>query len=366
MAAQGFEVSHLCPQSGDEPIGKWSRGGVEIVTYPRRDGLIGRIQQLFKLYGMARGLDADAYHCNEVDSWVIGAALKLTRKKYCVVDIHEDYPSTVSEGRLPKFLRPIAAMGVRILYRALIPLTDKIVVAKKSVMPDFKAASEKIVIVQNFSPLSALASNANTPTLPQKRHKKPITIVHLGLFSKLRGWPQLLAALEMMGDTVTEYDVRLEIIGMINDGSEQDFWAKCDLLKIRDRATVRNWMPFEEAFALLQKSDIGVVLFQPGIRNHIFALPHKMFDYMLARLPILIPDCALEIRDIVEDNECGLLVDSGDPASIASALTQLIKSPEQRAQMGARGRQAVMDKFNWEAEAKKLVELYSGGPVVNQ
>jgi hypothetical protein len=67
---------------------------------------------------------------------------------------------------------------------SLILFTDRIVPAKKSVEPDFKARFDKKILVQNFSPLSGLNFNVE-----QRKNKLPgedLVIVHLGLFGKRR------------------------------------------------------------------------------------------------------------------------------------------------------------------------------------
>jgi glycosyltransferase involved in cell wall biosynthesis len=354
LARVGFDVVHLCPA---EHAGRSRVDDVDIVTYTRRPGLWGRLINLVGLYRMASALDAHVYHCNEVDSWVVGAFLAIMRRKICIVDIHEDYPSTISEGRFPRLLRPLIGWSLRLLYRGLTPFTAAIVVAKRSVAQDFAHAPEKIVEVRNFVPQSALAESS-VATVPSASESNTVTLIHLGLFSRLRGWPQLLEAMARLGPLLNRYDVRLKIIGEINDGSFEDFWLKSHALDLSGRVFIQGWMRFGEAFEQLVQADIGLVLFQPGIRNHVFALPHKMFDYMLAGLPIIIPEIAEEIRDIVSDTRCGLLVDSANPESIANALKRLIVDPELRREMGARGRKAVLECYNWEAEAQRLIDLY--------
>ena len=47
-----------------------------------------------------------------------------------------------------------------------------------------------------------------------------------------------------------------------------------------------------------------------------------------------------------------------DPAAIAGAIAQLA-DPGLRARMGDLGRAAVLQKFNWETEAEKLLAMYA-------
>lgn len=348
LASQGFDVTHLCPGK-DEEAG--IEKGVRIITYPRRVGLLGRIAQLYRLYCDAAQVDADVYHCNEVDSWAVGALLKAFRGKGCVFDVHEDYPSTFAQSRFPSWMHPLVEMLVRGAFLALSPLTDKFVLAKQTVSTDFRVADSRKLLVRNFTPRSNLAT---TPERTDTDNDGWIRLVHLGLFSKIRGWPQLLDAMAMM----RHRKVCLEVIGEINDGTGDEFKARVRELKLADRVTVHDWMPFENAFRRLRAANVGLVVFQPGIQNHVYAMPHKMFDYMAAELAVICPNFAVEVAPIVEREECGLLIDPSDPSDIAEKLDLLAASPGMAREMGRRGRRSVAEKYNWEAEAEALIELY--------
>jgi glycosyltransferase involved in cell wall biosynthesis len=349
LAAAGFRVTHLCPHPGEGPVA-WTRDGVAIRTFPRPRGIVGRALAIPRLAWRARALGADVLHCNEVDSWLAGLLAKaLSRGRRCAVfDVHEHYPSAFAESRFPQPLRPIVAAGLRLLFRALTPATDRIVFAKRSVAPDFPGAGDRGVLVQNFSPRAALAGVAR----PARAAGAPLALIHVGLVSRLRGWPQLLAAMARV-DT----PVRLHVIGTFNDDSEADFHAEAARLGLATRIRHDAWMPFPDMLAACAAADIGLVLFQPGTQNHVFASPHKLFDYWLAGLPVIAPEFAVEVRDFMAEAEGGLLVDPGDPAAIAGAITRLADAGL-RARLGENGRQAVLGRFNWEIEAEKLLAMY--------
>ncbi len=63
---------------------------------------------------------------------------------------------------------------------------------------------------------------------------------------------------------------------------------------------------------------------------------------------------------IVEDRKCGWWV-GNEPQVLAKALAEMMSlSDEARAEMGARGRALVEEKYTWEAVAKKMVKAYEG------
>ena len=117
-------------------------------------------------------------------------------------------------------------------------------------------------------------------------------------------------------------------------------------------------MPLKEMRRQLGEADTGLILFQPGIQNHIFAMPHKMFDYMRERLPVILPEFAVEVAPIVREEECGILLDPSEPQAIAAALDRLAADPELRKRLGENGRRAVFRRYNWEREFEKLLAVY--------
>jgi glycosyltransferase involved in cell wall biosynthesis len=88
-------------------------------------------------------------------------------------------------------------------------------------------------------------------------------------------------------------------------------------------------------------------------------MPHKLFDYMRESKPVIVPGFSLEVERIVRESECGLLVDVTNPQAIADAALQLLRDPELSARLGANGRNAVEEKYNWQAEEKVLLEAFA-------
>lgn len=348
MANAGHEVIHLCP--GD--VGSLEKQGVKIITFPPPRNLLNRALKLPMLFIMGGNIDADCYHCNEVDSWVVGVLLKIFRRKRCIFDVHEHYPSTFSERRFPVWLRPLVYNLVRLVFLLLTPFTDKLVLAKETVSSDFLCSKQKKILVRNFTPLSGIGF-AGQRSLPTDS-ELPVTLVHLGLINKARGWGQVLKALDKMKCK----NVRLEVIGTFDDGSRCEFDAAVKSFDLVGRIEVYDWMPFDKAFEHLVKAHIGLVVFQPGILNHVYAMPHKMFDYMAAGMAVICPEFAVEIAPIVRESGCGLLVDSSSVENLAQAIDYMVSSPAVLMDMGRKGQIAVREKYNWEEEAKKLVEIY--------
>ena len=78
---------------------------------------------------------------------------------------------------------------------------------------------------------------------------------------------------------------------------------------------------------------------------------------MAAGLPVIASNFPLW-KEIVEKNKCGICVNPLSPREIAAAINWMLQNPTDAAEMGRNGRKAVLEKYNWEAESKKLIKFY--------
>jgi len=84
----------------------------------------------------------------------------------------------------------------------------------------------------------------------------------------------------------------------------------------------------------------------------------KMFEYMSAGLPVIASDFN-SWREIIEGNNCGICVNPLDPKEIADAIKYIINNPKEAKQMGENGKKAILEKYNWSIEEKKLFRVYN-------
>jgi glycosyltransferase involved in cell wall biosynthesis len=339
LAAAGWRVLHLCPGTAAPE----QHAGVVIRPYRRGPGWRGRLLGLPALARRARASGAAVLHASEPDAWA--AALWAARggRARVVLDVHEHYPSRL-DNRLPAPLRPLARGALRLACRIMAARADAVVLAKDGLAADYAAAPCR-VSVRNYAAGACVA--------PRRHEAGPLTLLHLGALGRERGAFTMLEALARCPP-----GTRLKLVGRFTDGSEPAFRARAAALGLADRVEHRGWLPhamaLEEAAA---SADIGLVLFQPGLENHRLALPHKLFDFMLAGLPVIAPAFATEVASVVNGAGNGLLVDSADPAAVAGAVAELA-CPLRRSRLARRGREAARGRFGWAAEAERLVALY--------
>jgi glycosyltransferase involved in cell wall biosynthesis len=64
------------------------------------------------------------------------------------------------------------------------------------------------------------------------------------------------------------------------------------------------------------------------------------------------------IRQVVEEAQCGIFAQPGDPTAIANAIQILYRHPEQCNKMGLNGRVYVERYFNRQETARQLMEVF--------
>ncbi len=104
-------------------------------------------------------------------------------------------------------------------------------------------------------------------------------------------------------------------------------------------------------------ADIGVQPIENTCLNHFTTDSNKLFEYVIAGLPVVASDLP-EIRKVVGENDLGLLVPPGDSLALVSALQTLVDD----APLRERYRQASVvaaKELNWEQQEHKLTELYA-------
>ena len=339
LAEAGFRVRHLAPGTPAGPMAH----GVETISHgPAPRGWRTRLARIPALARAAAAARPAVIQAHEPDSWVAGLIAARTCGARVVLYVHEHYPSRL-DPHLPALLRPMARWALRLACRAMAALADRVVVAKDG-LDDAFGGPGRCVPVRNYA----------TPVRVTPRHhsERPLRLVHLGALGRARGAFTMLDVLACL-----PADATLVLVGRITDDSEAAFLAATRSRGLAPRVTLLPWVPREAALDVASGCDIGLVLFQPGVENHRLALPHKLFDCMLAGLPVIVPDFAGEVAAVVRGAGCGIALDTADAGAIARAVATLA-DPALRQAMGARGRDAALHRFGWPAEAARLVALH--------
>jgi len=316
--------------------------GVNIVDAGASKGRLDRIRNApGRVFAKAVALDADLYHLHDPELIPIGLKLKKLGKQV-IFDSHEDVPrQMLSKPYLNRPMRWGIAQALRFYEVWACKQFDGVIAATPFIRDKFLAINPNSIDINNYPLLDELASAASWP------QKQPV-VCYVGGIGKIRGIVEVTQAMGLVQSAA-----RLQVAGKFSEHDlqqrvqAQPGWQRVDALGFVDRSGVRD---------VLARSMAGLVTLHPVI-NYIDALPVKMFEYMSAGIPVIASDFPLW-REIIAGNDCGLLVDPLNPAQIAEAIDYLVTHAEDAERLGLNGRKAVLERYNWPNEEKKLFGFY--------
>lgn len=127
-------------------------------------------------------------------------------------------------------------------------------------------------------------------------------------------------------------------------------------LGLADRVALFGQIPKKAVLTLLQEASAGYISLRPEPLFRFGVSPNKLFDYMLAGLPVIFAVQAG--NDPVREAGCGVSVDPGDPAAISEGIRALAVLPEaERRAMGERGRAYVRERHGYASLARAYLGL---------
>jgi glycosyltransferase involved in cell wall biosynthesis len=142
---------------------------------------------------------------------------------------------------------------------------------------------------------------------------------------------------------------------IIGDGPMRELWRKAaEDLHISDRVTFTGWLQQDECAPYIHSS-LALVL--PSIYECGGAV---VLEAMASGTPVIATNWGGPADYL--DSSCGFLVDPSSREAIvagfAAAMQQLIDHPELREQLGANGKQRVLQYFDWEKKIDRVLQIY--------
>ncbi|MFN8556584.1 MAG: glycosyltransferase family 4 protein [Dehalococcoidia bacterium] len=343
LAAAGYRVTLLAPADGDADV-----EGVAVRGLARPRRRTGRPLLWLRLMRRALRSRADLYHFHDPELLPLGLLITRLTGRPVVYDAHEYYRNEIAtRGWIPRLLRRPAAELVHAIETLVARRLAAVVAVNEHMAAGFTARGARSVAVHNFPPLSYFRP-AERPTSP-----KPV-VGYVGALTRERGLEIAWEAARLLHTRLPEAEVR--VIGRID-------WSGARVPRDRARwrrdagAVLAGVLPARAIPAALAGMAVGWIPFQPTPNNHR-ALPLKLLEYMAAGLPVVASDVG-QTAAIVRASGCGIVVPAAEARAHADALARLLTDEGVAAAMGARGRAAVLARYSWEAESRRLLDLYA-------
>ncbi len=340
LAGAGYDVTLIAQHERDEVV-----DGVKIVLLPKPDNRFVRMLGIWRLFKLAYAQKADIYHFHDPELLPVGLLLKLLMRGRVIYDVHEDYPKDIlTKYWIPYYLRWLLSLLYTLVERASFFFFDAVFVAGKDIAWHFPRSS-KLTVIGNYPSLE----KARLTEKEKMFDNKPAVAIYIGDLTVDRCAREMVQAINLL-----EGKAKLVLLGTFSDPNLEN--------EIRMTASghveLVGHVPYETVFSYLRESDVGLICFHPN-PNNIAAVwrNRKLFEYMAAGLPVIVSNFPLW-KEIIEENRCGIAVNPLNPKEIAKAVEYIINHSDEAKKMGINGKNAVIEKYNWEKESEKLLAVY--------
>ena len=136
-------------------------------------------------------------------------------------------------------------------------------------------------------------------------------------------------------------DVMLHVYG---DGREFEglrAWARESVV---DNVVFFGNCPKVDVFEALSQADCGFILF-PSAPIMDTASPNKLFDYLAAGAPVAQATQGW-VKQLLEEQNCGLTAPRNDPAALADAIIEIVSDPSRARVMSENARAVARSQFD--------------------
>lgn len=345
LASVGYDVTLIAQNDKEDTV-----DGIKIIPLPKPKN---RWERFFKtdclLYKKALMQKADIYHFHDPEllSWMVKLKKKTGAK--VIYDIHENISGQILDKEwIPEILRKPVSKIYKWREKKLLPLVDWVLLAEDSYLKIYKNY-KNVSIIRNYP----LISNKLLKNEIRLQHNFP-KLVYVGGISKTRGIFEMIGAIKILKQKFKS--IQLKMAGPIEGKIKLRMNNLVKYYGLNENIVFYGKISHPEALQLISTADIGLSLLYP-VPNYIESLPTKLFEYMTAGLPVIASNFPLW-KKIIEGNNCGICVNPTVPKEIAKAIKYLIEHPQEAKKMGENGRRAVLEKYNWENEGKKLLKVY--------
>lgn len=317
----------------------------------RRQGTLAKLTEraalLLKGFQAAGVEKPDIVHANDLDMLPLGWVIARRYGARLLYDAHELW-TDANRGVSDSIVK-----GAYYLERFLARRADAVVAVS-----DFRATAmaellniPKPHVVMNTPYYQALAELEPPPSLHAELGLPAGTriVLYQGRYTDSRGMEEAILSAKYL-----PRDVVLVFRGY--GASESNMRKLVSDENLSKRVFFVPPVSVTEVVRYAIGADIGLIQYKPVNRNNLYAAPNKLFEYMMAGVPMVAADLPY-VRQIVLGEQIGLLFDPFDPVSIAKAINDMLDSPEDLAAMRERSL-AAASRYSWEVEYQKLEAIY--------
>lgn len=281
--------------------------------------------------------------------------VRLFRKCPVVYNAQDLFPDTLSGTGLAKKGGLLWKIGSWVA-RVTLNNTDKIIAIsediKRTLVEEKGIPADKVVVVYNWVDSDAV--------VPIKKEENPLFdkfglsrdkfhVVYAGNLGNAQNINIVVDAAARLRDNE---DVEFVVFG--SGGLENDIRARIETEGLKNLRLL-PLQPVERVKHVYSLGDVCLVSCKEGLGGS--AMPSKTWSILSCGRPVLANFDEGELQMILTKNDLGVFTKAGDLEGFVNAIRQLSNEPEKCAEMGAHGRQFILDNLTKDVGTRKYAEV---------
>lgn len=332
----GIHVKHLLKPHWLIPTRSWRR-----IARSAEKFLVSSIT-------MAR-MRADVYHAHDVNALPATYISALLHRKPLIFDAHE-LPLYELDRSRHTMLRALLARVVR----HIVTYCAGVITVSPPIAEEIRARyhARAVTLVRN------IPAYQEVPRSDHLRRSLGLDAdariaLYQGNIQADRGLDRLVHAaafldpghvIVLMGKDVAGNRARLEALAL-QEG-------------VAERLKIIPPVPYAELLAWTASAALGLIVYPPGYSLNVqWCLPNKLFEYLMAGLPVLTSPLEA-VADLLHTYDVGDVVDSLEPGKIAAAINTMLANSATLARFRQNALAAARSDLSWEKERQHLLNLY--------
>jgi glycosyltransferase involved in cell wall biosynthesis len=285
----------------------------------------------------------DILHSNDLDTLPANYLASWIKRKPMVYDSHEYFTEMPGLSG-----RPAVKKLWEFIERKIFPHLKFVITVNDSIAEIYrKKYSRHIHVIRNLPERITLNPTIAPSLFGLPENKKLIIMQGRGI-NRDRGAEEAIQAMHYIENAV------LVIAGdgdVMNDLKE---------LVVKEKSGEKVYfiptLPYMELMKLTSICHCGLSLDKDTSLNYRYSLPNKLFDYIMAGIPVLASSLP-EVRKIVEQYGTGMIATEVNPRSIAEKLKIILFEIPGDAWKEKLSKAS--EELNWDKEKHKLSTLYT-------
>lgn len=207
----------------------------------------------------------------------------------------------------------------------------------------YKEYQSHFELIRNVGYFKYDTDFTNTP----RSANTPI-ILYQGALNKGRGLEMLIEAMRYLDHAV------LWIIG--SGDVEKELQRLVEYFRLANKVKFLGRVAYNELWQYTTQASLGISAEEDMGINYRFALPNKLFDYIQARVPVLVSDLP-EMAKLVRNYQIGEIIAYREPELVAEQMRRMLSDEIMQLEWKRNLELAARD-LCWQREEEKLLELF--------